>query len=150
MDFEDWYQLYPRKVARGAAMKAWAKLTLPERQQAFDALPQHIHRWRLTATIWEFIPHPATWLNQQRFADELPNNGVGPTRKDGSGHSVPSPVRGTPPSIDPAAQDPLPERHEPAPSLAIVTAAGSTRIHAPRSLADVLGPLKLALKARHG
>jgi len=147
VDFEDWYRLYPKKVARGAAMKAWAKLTLPERQQAFDALPQHIHRWRLTATIWEFIPHPATWLNQQRFADELPNNGggaAGVTRRESPVQSPP------PPSIDPAAQDPLPERHEPAPSLAIVTAAGSTRIHAPRSLADVLGPLKLALKARHG
>ena len=150
MDFEDWYKLYPKKVARGAAMKAWAKLTLPERQQAFDALPQHIHRWRLTATIWEFIPHPATWLNQQRFADELPNNG-GAATSNGAVRSRPSSP--PPPSIDPAAQDPLPERHEPAPSLAIVTAAGSTPIRlstGPRSLADVLAPFKQALKARHG
>ncbi len=76
-DFADWYALYPKKVARRDAEKAWAKLTLPQRQMAVDALPAHVHRWRMTATGWDFMPHAATWLNGQRFLDELPNNGGG-------------------------------------------------------------------------
>jgi hypothetical protein len=69
--FIDWYQLYPRKVARKDAEKAWKKLTLDEQEEAFEALPNHIKYWELKNTEKEFICHPATWLNGFRFQDEI-------------------------------------------------------------------------------
>lgn len=78
-DFSVWYDQYPKKVARKDAERAWSKLTLPQRQMALDALPAHLHRWRMTATNWEYLPHAATWLNGQRFLDEIPN-GAGTSR----------------------------------------------------------------------
>jgi hypothetical protein len=31
----------------------------------------HVEYWKLKETDTEFIPHPATWLNQGRYFDEL-------------------------------------------------------------------------------
>ncbi len=73
-DFAIWYAKYPRKVGRGAAEKAWRRLTADDKLLALSALPAHIERWRIAATLWEYIPHPASWLNGQRYADEFPNS----------------------------------------------------------------------------
>lgn len=84
--FAYFYELYPRKVARGAAQKAWDKLNpnaelkkeiklslllqMRSRRQQEDfnsklheSKQKHIPDW----------PHPATWLNGARWADELPS-----------------------------------------------------------------------------
>ena len=71
MEFDQFYQQYPRKVARREAEKAWARLSLQDKQKAVDALPTHLKYWDIKGTEREFIPHPATWLNQGRFEDEL-------------------------------------------------------------------------------
>ena len=68
--FEDFWLLYPRRVAKKDAWKAWGKLTPDQHLQAVVACAS----WR---RIWagmelNFIPHPATWLNGWRFEDELP------------------------------------------------------------------------------
>jgi len=69
--FIDWYQLYPKKMARKDAEKAWNKLSDDEQDQAMEALPNHIKYWQLKNTEKEFIPYPASWLNGYRFEDEL-------------------------------------------------------------------------------
>ena len=69
--FNEWYEMYPRKVAKKVAQKAWARLTEPEKREAMEALPNHIKYWKLQGTDKEFIPHPATWLNQGRASDEI-------------------------------------------------------------------------------
>lgn len=71
-DFELVWKAYPRKVGKGAARKAWAKLQ-PDTatvQKMLDAL-----NWQRTQPQWlkdggQFIPHLATWLNQERWEDE--------------------------------------------------------------------------------
>ena len=71
-DFDLVWQAYPRKVGKGAARKVWAKLR-PDTatvQQMLDALD-----WQRTQPQWvkdggQFIPHLATWLNQERWEDE--------------------------------------------------------------------------------
>lgn len=72
MTFSDFYQLYPRHVGRAAAEKAWSKLNpdaaLQERIQA--ALEWQ--RPMMLKNKPEYIPHPSTWLNQQRWEDEEP------------------------------------------------------------------------------
>ena len=71
MSFDKFYALYPRKQGRRAAEKSWQRLSSLEQQDAFEALPNHIEYWKLKQTEKDFIPHPATWINQGRWEDEL-------------------------------------------------------------------------------
>jgi hypothetical protein len=71
MAFNDFYALYPRKQGRRAAEKSWDRLTHQEQEDALLALLTHIEYWKLKQTEKDFIPHPATWLNQGRWEDEL-------------------------------------------------------------------------------
>lgn len=68
--FEKFWALYPRKVGRGAAYNAWKKTPLPDITVLYDAL-----EWQKKTEQWnksggQFIPHPATWINQQRWNDQ--------------------------------------------------------------------------------
>lgn len=69
--FEQFWSMYPRKVAKKVAEKAFSRLPLDERELALETLPAHIEYWQMRETEKEFIPHPATWLNQARYYDEL-------------------------------------------------------------------------------
>jgi hypothetical protein len=71
MSFDKFYALYPRKQGRRAAEKSWQRLSSQEQQDAYDALSNHIEYWKLKQTEKDFIPHPATWINQGRWEDEL-------------------------------------------------------------------------------
>jgi hypothetical protein len=71
MNFNEFYTLYPRKQGRRAAEKSWQRLSSQEQQDAYDALSNHIEYWKLKQTEKDFIPHPATWINQGRWEDEL-------------------------------------------------------------------------------
>ena len=69
--FEQFWQLYPRKIAKRAAQKAFDRLTKQEQFDAVEAIEQHLAYWKLKGTEMDFIPHASTWLNQGRFEDEL-------------------------------------------------------------------------------
>lgn len=76
--FDVFWKAYPRKVGKEAARKAFAKVTAPLETlvaavEAQKASPQ----W--TKDNGQFIPHPATWLNQGRWEDEVakPSASVG-------------------------------------------------------------------------
>ncbi len=77
--FEEFWKLYPRKVAKANAKKSWLRLvkTDSQAQVVTKAL-----RTQIAAQDWlskdiQFIPHAATWLNQQRWEDEVePQPGV--------------------------------------------------------------------------
>ena len=71
MNFSDFYALYPRKQGRRAAEKSWQRMTSQEQTDAVEALSNHLEYWKLKQTEKDFIPHPATWLNQGRWEDEL-------------------------------------------------------------------------------
>jgi len=71
MSFDEFWSKYPRKVAKKAAMQAYARLPMDEQELAVDTLDTHLEYWRLKETESDFIPHPATWLNQGRYFDEL-------------------------------------------------------------------------------
>lgn len=71
-DFEAFWKAYPRRVGKGAALKAW-KSQKPELTEVLAAL-----QWQRKQDAWtkdggQYIPHPATWLNAQRWFDEDPN-----------------------------------------------------------------------------
>ena len=71
-EFESFWRLYPRKTARGAALKAWEKLrpdaALRARMAAAVAAQSRSAQW--TKDGGQFVPHPATWINQKRWEDE--------------------------------------------------------------------------------
>ena len=66
-DFSEFWALYPKKVAKKDAEKAWKKLTATQQLKAIEALPNHVARWEDP----EFTPHGASWLNGERFEDQL-------------------------------------------------------------------------------
>lgn len=70
-DFLAWYKLYPRKVAKPKAAKAFASA---KKKYGVDVLMAGLERWNrqsLFSAETNFIPHPATWLNQARWQDEV-------------------------------------------------------------------------------
>jgi hypothetical protein len=69
--FDEFWSLYPRKIAKATARKAWAKLSPEQQLMAAKAIDTHCQYWSAKETELEFIPHPATWLNQERWEDEL-------------------------------------------------------------------------------
>ena len=66
-DFDAFYLAYPRKVSKTNARKAWIKNDC-KLSEILPALEIHKKGWKDP----QYIPHPATWLNQRRWEDEQP------------------------------------------------------------------------------
>lgn len=69
--FDDFWMLYPRRCAKKAAERMWEKATPANRRKAMLALPAHIKYWSLKCEDCTTIPHPATWINGERWNDDL-------------------------------------------------------------------------------
>jgi hypothetical protein len=72
--FNRFWELYPRKVGKGAAALCWKKRGLDER---IDEIMASLVEWN-KCELWhrdggQFIANPLTWLNQGRWEDE-PNS----------------------------------------------------------------------------
>jgi len=70
-DFETVWKLFPRRVCKKAASVAWGKLDPDQKQEVLKAIPVHVRFWKSQRTEIRFIPHFSTWLNQERWTDEL-------------------------------------------------------------------------------
>ena len=70
--FDLFWTHYPRRVAKGAARKAWVKLQPDAALQAriLDALTWQVRQPHWLKDGGSFIPHPATWLRAERWEDE--------------------------------------------------------------------------------
>ena len=69
IEFEMFWEAYPKKIGKSEAMKAWTKIK-PSVQDVLKAL-----KWQKKSEQWakdggQFIPNPATYLNQGRWQDE--------------------------------------------------------------------------------
>ena len=71
MTFENFWSQYPKKVGKLTAKRSREKLSQENQQKALEAIAEHRKYWAAKGTDWEFIPHASTWLNQERFEDEL-------------------------------------------------------------------------------
>ena len=70
-EFEAWWALYPRKVGKGAARAAWAKaLRLAAPERLIQALREQVAAGVFGQEV-QFVPHPRTWLTQERWEDEV-------------------------------------------------------------------------------
>lgn len=72
--FSQFWAAYPRKVGKQTAKKAWSRLNPDDELTKVILEAVHIQKgsrqWR--ENNGQFIPNPATWLNQGRWEDELP------------------------------------------------------------------------------
>jgi uncharacterized protein YdaU (DUF1376 family) len=70
--FDDFWMAYPRKTAKADARKAWAKLAPAAELRAVMLaaleVQKHSADWRKEGG--KYVPHPATWLNGERWEDE--------------------------------------------------------------------------------
>jgi len=66
--FEFFWERWPRREAKAAARRAWAKIPIAK----YPALMAGLEMWR-KSDQWTrgIIPHPATWLNGKRWEDEI-------------------------------------------------------------------------------
>lgn len=73
--FEEFWKQYPRKVGKGDARKKWMRIEpndeLFHRILSAVEAAKKSEQWQ--RDNGQFIPHPATWLNQGRWDDELGN-----------------------------------------------------------------------------
>ena len=67
--FDVFWKQYPRKVAKPNAIKAWLKIKPDDvvLKKMLDAINQQ----QLPSKEIQFVPHPASWLNAQRWEDEI-------------------------------------------------------------------------------
>lgn len=76
-DFDAFWDVYPRKVGKGDARKAFAKVKAPV-SVLIDAVKAQKQSQQWLKDDGRYIPNPATWLNQGRWEDELPTGEVQP------------------------------------------------------------------------
>jgi|GEM_PF-2071207 hypothetical protein len=96
--FAEWYEVYPRKKQRNAAIRAYRKIVPKEITQG-DLLARTVafadfHKRNTPAHDWRYLPYPASWLNSAEYVDPLPNE---PSNSDSRQNEI---------KIEPPTRDP--------------------------------------------
>lgn len=70
--FPKFWELYPKKRAKSKALESWMKLDFSN--GLFDKITSSL-KAQIKSEDWkrdrgQYVPHPATWLNQRRWEDE--------------------------------------------------------------------------------
>lgn len=89
--FDEFWALYPRRVGKAAAKRAWSRKGLNAKA---DEILEHLRARVRSDAQWlaeggKFIPHPQTWLNRDGWLDEYQ---VGSTNGAGEQSRKPSAV----------------------------------------------------------
>lgn len=67
--------IYPDKIAKAKARESWEKLPQEDREKAVIAIKIQVESNHFRGKDGQdYIPHPATWLNQKRWEDEIKQN----------------------------------------------------------------------------
>lgn len=73
--FEKFWDKYPRKIGKGAARKAWQKaIKTHQPKTILEGVSNYANHPDLPEM--SYIPHPSTWLNQERWMDDLSTMGT--------------------------------------------------------------------------
>ena len=86
--FDRFWRAYPRKVGKGAARKSWRKIAPPDdlADRIVAAVAAQSDAGAQLAGETQYVPHPSTWLNSERWEDDVEVRRVerdGLTRRDG-------------------------------------------------------------------
>ena len=67
--FETFWKIYPKKVSKENAKKAWIKIK--PNDDLIVKITKAVKDQKLSERESQFIPHAATWLNNKRWEDEV-------------------------------------------------------------------------------
>ena len=70
VDFEKFWSAYPKKVGKSSAKKAFSRVKEPV-ETLLTAIQRQKCSVQWSKENGQYIPNPATWLNQGRWEDEL-------------------------------------------------------------------------------
>jgi hypothetical protein len=81
-EFEKFWNVYPRKVAKKSALKAWvACVTQENLDDVVAGAIRFAHDPNLP--VEQFVPHPSTWLRSERWLDgPLPERQMSPEERE--------------------------------------------------------------------
>lgn len=81
--FQEFYDAYPRHIARGTAERAWPAAVSKAGSAAVLCEAARAFRRKCVGKDENYIPHPATWLNGARWQDEdlRPAASIAPLQK---------------------------------------------------------------------
>lgn len=79
--FNQFWEVYPRKVGKQAARKAFDKVPVSVWPKLVPAVEAQKRSYQWTREGGQFVPHPATWLNQGRWDDDVDPVKPAPTNK---------------------------------------------------------------------
>jgi hypothetical protein len=65
IDFDNFWKLYPKKVAKADALKAWNKATKTKTADELLKLTKAYAEGKLPED--KYIPYPASWLNKELY-----------------------------------------------------------------------------------
>lgn len=71
--FDAFWSAYPRKVGKGIAFKSFEKIKVDEAllNQMLKAISEQVKSEQWRKENGRYIPNPSTWLNQERWNDEV-------------------------------------------------------------------------------
>lgn len=83
--FETFWKAYPRRIAKKNALKVWTRLKVDDelfaRIMAALEVAKKTRQWQDV----QYVPHPTTWLNGERWNDEVKVAGTPPSNEKYSG-----------------------------------------------------------------
>lgn len=84
-DFETWWKSYPRRQGKGSAYASWQKAL--DKATASVLIDSAI-KYATSPSLPElkYVPLPATWLNQERWNDDLIIEPVAPPKRKFTGY----------------------------------------------------------------
>ncbi|MFH1258327.1 MAG: hypothetical protein ABII74_00690 [Elusimicrobiota bacterium] len=69
--FDIFWKVYPKKVNKREAQSRWKNKKLPPIKELLEILEKQKQTEQWKKDGGKFIPHPSTWLNQERWEDEI-------------------------------------------------------------------------------
>ena len=72
-DFEEFWNIYPKKVGKKTAGKSWSRIRFKGDMLdiLYSALREQVKSKQWQYEGGKYIPNPTTWLNQERWNDEV-------------------------------------------------------------------------------
>lgn len=70
--FEDFWQLYPRRIAKPDAIKMFFRVAPAERHWVLESTPLWVAFWRAEGREQRFIPYPATFIHRGDWREPPP------------------------------------------------------------------------------
>lgn len=74
--FETFWKQYPKKVAKKKVEQKYNQLATSKQkeEEILQGLKSYTEKWRIEKTNLTYIPNPLTWLNQERWNDDVQIN----------------------------------------------------------------------------